>query len=117
MIWKYLSTSNLLFNVNEIEITDIDKIAIVEKAVHEKNYSETDLYELYKRFQFKIDQLLNATELYKSLPTTEAKALIYQRILLTSDTNKKLELIKILKDIFIKENIDVNYLMRNLKNF
>jgi len=109
LIWKYLSTSNLLFNVDEIEITDIDKIAIVEKAVHEKNYSENDLYELYKRFQFKIDQLLNATELYKSLPSIEAKALIYQRILLTSETSKKLELMKILKDIFIKENISLAF--------
>ena len=109
LIWKYLSTSNLLFNVDEIEITDIDKIVIVEKAVHEKNYSENDLYELYKRFQFKIDQLLNATELYKSLPSIEAKALIYQRILLTSETSKKLELMKILKDIFIKENISLAF--------
>ncbi len=104
LIWKYLSTSNLLFNIEEIDIVEFEKISLIEKATHDKNYSEEDLFSLYKRFQFNINQLLNATESYKSLSNVEARALIYQRILLESDINKKLELIKLLKDLFVKDN-------------
>ena len=67
LIWKYLSSSNLLYKIQEIEITDIDKISTIEKATHDKNYSEEDLFEFYKRFQFNINQLLNTKESYKSL--------------------------------------------------
>ena len=38
------------------------------------------------------------------MTNVEAKALIYQKILLESDTTNRLELIKILKDLFIKDN-------------
>ena len=104
MIWKYLASNNLLYNINEIDLNDLDKISLIEKATHDKNYSENDLFEIYKRLQFNINQLLNASEVYKSLTNVEAKALIYQKILLESDTTKKLELIKILKDLYIKDN-------------
>jgi hypothetical protein len=106
LIWKYLSSSNLLYNIEEIDILELDKISLIEKATHDKNYSEDDLFSLYKRFQFNINQLLNASESYKSLSNIEARALVYQRILLESDINKKLELIKLLKDLFIKDNYE-----------
>ena len=104
LIWKYLATSNLLYNVEEIEITELDKILLIEKATNDKNYLEDDLFSLYKRFQFNISQLLNAQDSHKILSNVEARALVYQRILLESDTNKKLELIQILKSLFIKDN-------------
>ena len=103
LIWKYLSSANLLYN-EEINIDELDKILLVEKATHDKNYSEEDLFSLYKRFQFNINQLLNASESYKSLSNVEARALIYQRILLESDIEKRLELIELLKELFIKDS-------------
>jgi len=105
LIWKYLSTSNLLYRIQDIEITDIDKISTIEKATHDKNYSEEDLFEFYKRFQFNINQLLNTKESYKSLSSVEGKALVYQKLLLTEEPKLKLELLKILKDIFESEGI------------
>ena len=102
-IWKYLSASNLLFNIEEVDIVEEEKISLIEKATHDKNYSEKDLFALYKRFQFNINQLLNASESYKSLSNIEARALIYQRSLIESDTEKKLEFLKLLKDLFIKD--------------
>ena len=102
-IWKYLSASNLLYNIEEIDIAEEEKISLIEKATHDKNYPEKDLFSLYKRFQFNINQLLNASESYKSLSNIEARALVYQRSLLESDTEKKLEFIKLLKDLFTKD--------------
>ena len=67
LIWKYLASSNLLFNIEEIEITQLDKISLIETATNDKNYSEKDLFEIYKRFQFNINQLLNAENAHKTL--------------------------------------------------
>ena len=116
LIWKYLSSANLLYKIDEIKIEEIDKISIIEKATNDKNFSEDDLFEVYKRFQFNINQFLNATDIYKSLSNIEARALIYQKILLESETSKKLELIKILKNLFIDENIS-NAFDQHLKKF
>jgi hypothetical protein len=116
LIWKYLATSNLLYNIEEIDITELDKISLIEKATNDKNYSEDDLFSIYKRFQFNISQLLNAQDSYKALSSVEARALIYQRILLESDANSKLKLLKILKNLFIKDNYP-NAFDIELKNF
>jgi len=116
LIWKYLSTSNLLYNIQDLEITDIDKISTIEKATHDKNYSEQDLFEFYKRFQFNISQLINTDEVYKTLSPIEGRALVYQRLLLAKDPELKLGLIKTLKDIFKKDGIG-NAFEEELKKF
>ena len=106
IIWKYLSSSNLLNSFNQIEISELDKISILEKATHNKNYPEKDLLEIYKRFQFNINQFLNIQTSYKSLSNIEARALIYQKILLESEMIEKLKLLKLLKNLFKNDNID-----------
>ena len=109
IIWKYLSSSNLLNSLKEIDILELDKISTIEKATHNKDYSEKDLFEIYKRFQFNINQLLNAENSYKSLSKIEARALIYQRILLESEMIEKLKLLKLLKSLFKKDNINLAF--------
>tara|TARA_B100000401_G_scaffold347778_1_gene245584 strand:+ start:170 stop:1936 length:1767 start_codon:yes stop_codon:yes gene_type:complete len=116
IIWKYLSSSNLLNSFKEIEISELEKISTLEKATHNKDYPEKDLFEIYKRFQFNINQLLNIENSYKSLPKIEARALIYQKILLESETVEKLKLLKLLKSLFKKDNID-NAFDLKLKKF
>ena len=106
IIWKYLSSSNLLSSFQEINLTEIDKIATIEKAVHNKNYPEKDLFNLYKRFQFNINELLNPEDVYKSMPNIKARALIYQKVLLESEKVKKLKLLKTLKNLFKKDGLD-----------
>ena len=116
IIWKYLSSANLLSSLKEVDITELDKISNIEKAVHNKNYSENELFKIYMRFQFNINQLLNAKESYKSLSNIEARALLYQKILLESEMIEKLKLLKILKESFQKDNL--NYAFDNeLKKF
>ncbi|WP_440922750.1 hypothetical protein [Candidatus Pelagibacter sp.] len=105
LIWKYLAASNLLYQTNEIDLNELEKISLVEYATHNKNYLEDDLFQIYKRFQFNIDQLLNAKTVFKSLTGIESRALLYQTVLLESEINKKLELMKLLKGVFIKDKI------------
>ena len=105
-IWKYLSTSNLLDNIKDVELADEEKIATIEKATHEKNYTERELYDLYKRFKFNINQLLDIKESIKLLSNVETRALIYQGILITTEIDKKLELMNALKNSFKNDNIE-----------
>ena len=106
LIWKYLSSFNLLSAFKEIDISELDKISTLEKATHDKNYYEEDLFELYKRFQFNLNQLLNVRDYIQSLSNIEARALVYQKILLESEKVEKLKLLKILKESFKKDNLE-----------
>ncbi len=106
IIWKYLSSSNLLQNVSDIDLENIEEISIIENATHEKIYEEKDLFELYKRFQFNINQLLTANDTFNLLPNYEGRALLYQRILLSHKPENILELASRLKNSFNEDNID-----------
>ncbi len=105
IIWRYLSSSNLLEGIENIDLEDQNKIFSIEKATHERNYSEKELFDLYKRFQFNINQLLTVKESHKLLSNVEARALVYQGILITNENQTKIELTKILKDLFTKDDI------------
>jgi len=105
-IWKYLSTSNLLEDADEIDINDISKIEIIEKETHKRNYTEQRLFEIYKKFQFNINQLLNIKESTKVLSAVKTRALIYQGILITNEIEKKFVLMNALKNSFKNDGIE-----------
>ena len=105
-IWRYLSNANLLQNTELINLDDHENISLIEGATHDGNYNETELFNLYKRFQFNINQLLNAKDIYKQLPISEGRALIYQKLLLSNDIENILDLSQILKNSFKKDNIE-----------
>ena len=109
LIWKYLSNSNLLPDLSNVDINDQNKILIIEKAANYKIFSEKDLFEYYKKFQFNIDQLLSATDTYKLLSPVEARALIYQRALLTSEPELKLKFLQLLKQLFEDNKIGLAF--------
>ena len=104
-IWSYLSTSNLLKNSDLIDIESSDQIKLIEIATNDGAYEEQELLNLYKRFQFDISQLLNFNDAYKLLDDYEARALIYQRLLLSDENSQKLTLLSLLHDLFKKSNL------------
>ena len=118
IIWKYLSSSNLLESIDNVDLEDLKKISMIEKATHEYNYKEEDLFNLYKRFKFSINQLLTVKESYKLLSKEESRALVYQGVLITTEIDSKLELIKILKSLFEEDKINnaFKYELSNILN-
>ena len=107
-IWKYFATSNLLKNVETVDLEDVEQIKFVEKATSEEIFDEKELLNLYKKFQFDINQLLNAKVTYELLPDYEGRALLYQRLLLAEDLENKLDLLNVsskLKKSFDKVNL------------
>ena len=119
-IWKYFSSSNLLKNLNSFELEDITQIKFIEKATSEEIFNDKELLNLYKKFQFDIDQLLNAKKEYKSLPGYEGRALLYQRLLLTEDIDNKLSLSLKLKNSFDNESLskafdeELSYILKKI---
>ena len=85
---------------DSIDIEDVEQVKLIEKATNEEAYDEKELLNLYKKFQFDINQLINIDENYKLLPDFEARALLYQRLLLTVDIEQKLVLVSKLKKLF-----------------
>ncbi len=99
-LWKYLSTSNLLKKSDQIDIERSDQVKLIEKATNEGAYDVKELFDLYKRFKFDINQLINVNDAYKLLSDYEGRALIYQRLLLTSDNVLKINLSSMLNESF-----------------
>ena len=116
IIWKYLSYSNLLENVDLVDLEDREKLSTIEMATHERNYNEEELFSLYERFQFSINQLLTVENSSKLLPDSESRALVYQGVLITENVPKKIKLIKLLKDSFEKNGIS-NAFKNKLEDF
>jgi hypothetical protein len=101
-IWKYLSSANLIKVEN---FDDEEIIATYEKASASGTFEKKEIFNIYKKIPFNLNQLLNALEIYKTLPNYKSRALIYQKILLTENIEKKLYLVFLLKDLFINDNL------------
>ena len=101
-IWKYLSSANLI-EVNNLEDEDI--ILSYEQAAKQNSFDKEEIFEIYLKMNFNFNQLANAEEIYKNLKNYEARALIYQSILLSDTSSKKIYLAFLLKDLFLKDNI------------
>jgi len=96
-IWRYLSAANLI-QIENFEDEEI--ITTYEKAASSGTYDKKEIFNIYKKILFNVNQLLNADEIYKTLPKYKSRALIYQSILLSDDIEKKLRLAFLLKDLF-----------------
>jgi len=104
-VWKYLSSSNLLKKTELVNLENIEQIKMIEKTTNDGIYEEKELLDLYKRFQFDINQLINFKDIYKDLPDYEGRALLYQRLLLTVDIEQKLDLCVKLKKYFVESDL------------
>ena len=101
-IWRYLTSSNLI-QVDDLENEEV--VLTYERAAIDNSFDKLEIFNIYKKMMFSINQLLNVTEVHKNLPSYKARALVYQSILLSDNIDRKLYLIFLLKDLFIKDNL------------
>ena len=111
-IWKFLNASNLI-SLEQLE--DPEVIKKYEIAANEGTFDKNKIFEIYLSVPFNIKQLINADTIYKSLDGHEARALIYQKTLLSDDLENKLNLLFLLKDLFEKDNLN-NIFKENLSD-
>ena len=112
-IWKYLNASNLIL-INYTE--DEETMKKYEIAANEGTFDQDKIFEFYKAVPFHVNQLINADTAYKSLKGYESRSLIYQKILLSDNTENKLNLLFLLKDLFEKDKL-TNVYTKHLSDF
>ena len=101
-IWKFLNASNLI-SIEKLE--DPETIKKYEIAANDGTFDKNKIFEIYLSIPFNINQLINADTMHKSLDGYEARALVYQKILLSDNLENKLSLLFLLKDLFEKDNL------------
>ena len=115
-IWKYLNSANLII-LEDVE--DEKKIKDLELAANQGQVDPETIFNIYKQFPFNLNTLINAQNLYQTLQTYEARALIFQKFLLSEDNKSKVEYLFILENLFKKDklgNIYSNFLSNKLKD-
>ena len=101
-IWRYLSYANLI-KVSDFE--DESTITAYEQAASKNSFEKDEIFKIYLKMNYSFTELINSEEIYKSLPSYKARALIYQSILLSDNVERKIYLSFLLRDLFIKDKI------------
>ena len=116
-IWEYMNAANL---ITIDDVTDKNKIQNIEIAANKNQIDKSQVFKIYKQIPFELNILINATNVYQSLEKIEARALIYQKFLLSDKTENKLDLLFLLKDLFKKANLSniyTEFLSNKLEEF
>jgi len=114
-IWEYLAAANLI-NIDDFK--NIEEIKELEVAADNNNSAKLYLFEVYKNINFSLRDLLNTDDIYLDLDSIKARALIYQKILLSDNIETKLKYLFLLNDLFKKEklyNVFKEFLSQELK--
>ena len=101
-IWEYLNSANLV-TIEDFE--DRDKIKTLELAANNNKFDKDKLFEIYKKISFDVNSLINAQGLYQSLDEVDARALIFQKYLLSDNPENRIKLLLLLKDISKRANL------------
>ena len=105
-IWEYLNAANL---VKVDDVNNIEKIKNLENAANRNDLNKDKIFDIYKKLPFDLNSLINAEEIYQSFDGINARALIYQKFLLSDDAENKIKLLLLLKELFAKEKLENVY--------
>ena len=101
-IWKYLNAANL---IKLEDASDKDKLKELETAANNNQLDKNKIFEIYKQIPFKLNNLIKAKSSYKTLNESYARALIYQKYLLSEDNESKIEYLFLLEELFKKADL------------
>ncbi len=101
-IWKYLNAANL---VKLEDATNKKKLKELESAANNNQLNKDTIFEIYRQMPFNLNNLINAKNNYQTLDQSEARALIYQKYLLSETNENKIEYLLILEELFKKADL------------
>ena len=105
-IWKYLNAANL---IKLDDASDKAKIRELELAANDDQLDKNKIFEIYKQIPFNLTTLINAKKNYQTLNESDARALIYQKYLLSEDNESKIEYLFLLEELFKNANLNNIY--------
>ena len=85
------------------DINDKEKIKNIEIAANKNQVDKNQVFKIYKQIPFDLNTLINAENVYQSFEKIDGRALIYQKFLLSDNTQNKLDLFFYLKDLLKKK--------------
>ena len=115
VIWEYLDSANL---IQLDDANDKEKLRSLEIAANRDQLDKQKIFDIYTRVTFDLNSLINAEDIYQTLDNIDARALVYQKFLLSDNEEKKIKLLFLLKDLFQKDqlsNIFTKVLSKKLK--
>ena len=101
-IWKYLNATNL---IKLDDASDKEKLGELEVAANNGQLDKNTIFEIYKQIPFDLNILINAKNSYQSLNESDARAIIYQKYLLSESIQTKIENLFLLEELFKKANL------------
>ena len=101
-IWKYLNAANL---IKLEDASDKEKLKELEIAANNDQLNKNKIFEIYKQIPFKLNTLINAKNSYQTLNESDARALIYQKYLLSEANKSKIEYLFLLEELFKKSDL------------
>ena len=105
-IWKYLNAANL---IKLEDVTDKKKLKELEIAANNDKLDKKTIFEIYRQIPFNLNSLINAKNNYQTFDESDARALIYQKYLLSETNENKIEYLFLLEDLFKKSNLSNVY--------
>ena len=115
IIWEYLNAANLIKLEDD---RDKEKLKSLEIAANQDQFDKKKIFDIYSNISFDLDSLIKAEDIYLTFDNIDARALIYQKYLLSDNEENKIKLLFLLKDLFQKDklsNIFVEFLSDRLK--
>ena len=115
IIWEYLNAANLIKLEDD---RDKEKLKSLEIAANQNQFDKQKIFDIYSNISFDLDSLIKAEDIYLTFDNIDARALIYQKYLLSDNDENKIKLLFLLKDLFQKDklsNIFVEFLSDRLK--
>tara|TARA_B110000971_G_scaffold11718_1_gene11069 strand:- start:3754 stop:5502 length:1749 start_codon:yes stop_codon:yes gene_type:complete len=116
-VWQYLAAANII-KIENFE--NKDQIKELEIAANNNSLAKSYILEVYKNIKFNFNDLLNIDEVYPTFDSINARALVYQKILLSDNNETKLKYLFLLNNLFKKDNLQnifKEYLSQELKKF
>ncbi len=101
-IWRYLNAANL---INLDYISDKQKLKDLEVAANLGQVDSKIIFDIYKSIPFTINNLINANNIYQTFDNSDARALVYQKYLLSESDDKKIEYLFLLEELFEREKL------------
>ena len=115
IIWEYLNAANL---IKLDDAQDKDKLRSLEIAANQDQFDKQKIFDIYSNIVFDLNNLIKAEDVYQTLDNIDARALIYQKFLLSDNEENKVKLLFLLKELFKKDNLSnifVEFLSDRLK--
>ena len=84
---------------------DKKKLKSLEVAANENRFKKEKIFEIYTKIPFDINSLIDAQDIYQTIKNkSDARALIYQKYLLSDSEENKVKLLFLLDEMFKKDN-------------